>query len=304
MLDDRYDYDNSEYDDEEQSASDKKLRGLQIIIVILLVVLAGVSVLYYSISKQQKEDYELLRIDRDSIQSNLSGLIDEYNNLQYKNDTITASLEHANQVMEQLKRERRFNYAKLKEYEKEVGTLRAVMKNYIRQIDSLNTLNKKLVAENVSYKKEISSANLRASVAEEKATELNNRVQQGAVLRAREIAMSPLNKKGNIISRVKSAASLRVDFVIAANDFAQPGNKRIYVRILSPDGYLLSSESIPTFPYQGSTLGYSESRDVDYQNEDLPVSIFYKGNGFLPGKYKVELYTEGQLMASSEVSMK
>lgn len=58
------------------------------------------------------------------------------------------------------------------------------MKSYIRQIDSLNTLNKKLINENVTYRKEISSAKLRAEMAEEKAAELDNKVRVGAVIRA------------------------------------------------------------------------------------------------------------------------
>ena len=70
--------------------------------------------------------------------------------------------------------------------------MRTIMRGYLRQIDSLNTLNKNLIKENVSYRKEISSANLRAEVAEEKASELSTKVRQGAVIRARGIRLVPL----------------------------------------------------------------------------------------------------------------
>lgn len=299
-----YDNDYKYEDDEQQEAVRKSLRGYRVVIVLLAVILAGVSLLYFNLNRQQQHDYELLKIDRDSIQSNLSTLITEYDNLKFSNDTIASQLEKANAMMEQLKRERRWNYAKIKEYQKEVGTLRAVMKNYLKQIDSLNTLNKRLVRENVSYRKEISTANLRADMAEERATELQGKVKQGAVLNARNISIAALNSNDKLISRVKNAATLRVDFTVAANALAATGNIKIYMRITAPDGYLLSTESMPSFKYHGENLGYSASREIDYQNEDIPVSIFYKGSGFTPGTYKVELYANGNLIGSNEVPMR
>lgn len=303
-----YDYEDDRYDDYDQSEADaavkKSIRGYRVVIVLLAVILAGISALYFNINRQQQRDYELLRVDRDSIQSDLSHLITEYDSLKFTNDTIAAKLVEANEMMEQLKRERRWNYAKIKEYEKEVGTLRSVMRNYLKQIDSLNNLNKKLVAENVTYRKEISTARLRADVAEEKASELENRVRQGAVLRARDIAMVALNARDNVVSRVKNAVTLRVDFAISSNELAAPGNRKVYMCIKSPDGYLLTSESMPTFEYQGMNVGYSAVREVDYQNEDVDVSIYYRGSGFTEGQYTIEIYTDGNLIGSGSVSMR
>lgn len=303
-----YDYEDDRYDDYDtpdvDAAVKKSIRGYRVVIVLLAVILAGISALYFNINRQQQRDFELLKVDRDSIQSDLTHLINEYDSLKFTNDTIAAKLVEANEMMEQLKRERRWNYAKIKEYEKEVGTLRSVMRNYLKQIDSLNSLNKKLVAENVSYRKEISTANLRADVAEEKASELANKVRQGAVLRARSIGMVALNSRENEVSRVKNAAILRVDFAITPNELAAPGNRKVYLCIKSPDGYLLTSESMPTFEYQGLNMGYSAVREVDYQNEDVEVSIYYHGSGFTEGQYSIELYTDGNLIGSGSVSMR
>lgn len=307
MEENRYEYDPEEgydYENEENEAVKKSLRGYRVVIILLAIILAGLSILYFNLNRQQQEDYALLQADRDTIQNNLTSLISEYDNLKYQNDTIAAQLEKANEMVRQLKRERRFNYNKLKQYQKEVGTLRAVMKNYLRQIDSLNTINKKVIGENVSLRKEISTANLRADVAEERASELQNKVAQGSVLRARDIAMVALNANDKMITRVKNAATLRIDFTIAANELAQTGNRTIYLCITSPDGYLLSTDAMPTFNFHGSKKGYSASRDIDYQNEDVDVSIFYKGSGFIPGTYKIELYTGGNLIGSSEIAVR
>ena len=307
MEENKYEYDPEEgydYENEENDAVKKSLRGYRIVVILLAIILAGLSILYFNLNRQQQEDYALLQADRDTIQNNLTSLINEYDNLKYQNDTIAAQLEKANEMVRQLKRERRFNYNKLQQYQKEVGTLRAVMKNYLRQIDSLNTINKKVIGENVSLRKEISTANLRADVAEERASELQNKVAQGSVLRARDIAMIALNANDKMITRVKNAATLRIDFTVAANELAQTGNRTIYLCITSPDGYLLSTDAMPTFDFHGSRKGYSASREIDYQNEDVDVSIFYKGSGFIPGTYKIELYTGGNLIGSTEIAMR
>lgn len=99
------------------------------------------------------------------------------------------------------------------------------MRGYLHQIDSLNTLNKKLIDENVSYRKEITTAQMRAEMAEEKAQELNNKVRQGSVINARGIRMVALNARSKEVSRIKNAERLRVDFTLTANALATPGEK-------------------------------------------------------------------------------
>ena len=192
-MENKQGYDPSEFEDDDyttpQPDAGKSIRGYRIVIIILSVILAALSVLYFSIHRQQMLDNELLQADRDSIQNDLGRLMTDYDGLRISNDSISAGLtlerERADSLMTRLKKERSWNLAKIKQYEKEVGTLRTIMKGYVKQIDSLNTLNKKLIKENVGFRKEISSAKLRADMAEEKAAELDNKVKVGSVLRAR-----------------------------------------------------------------------------------------------------------------------
>lgn len=311
MEENRQGYDPSEFEDDDygrQPEAEKSIRGYRIVIIILSVILVALSILYFSIHRQQMLDNELLQADRDSIQNDLGRLMNDYDNLRVSNDSISASLsverERADSLMTRLKKERSWNLAKIKQYEREVGTLRTAMKDYIRQIDSLNTLNQKLISENVSYRKEISSANLRAEMAEEKAAELDNKVKVGSVLRARDIQLEALNDRGKAVSRIKNASRLRVDFVLSANELAMPGNKAIYLRIISPDGYVLTTEAMPSFEYEGERLTYSAMREVDYQNQDLEVGIYFTSSGFAAGTYRMELYTEGRLIGQAQVAMR
>lgn len=291
-----------------QPDTQKSIRGYRIVIIILSVILVAVSALYFGMHRQQMADNRILQADRDSIQNDLGRLMTDYDGLRITNDTISANLDiqrgRADSLMKRLTSERSWSLAKIKQYEKEVGTLRTIMQGYLRQIDSLNTLNKQLISENVTFRKEISSANLRAEMAEEKAAELDNKVRAGAVIRAREITLTPLNDRGRTVSRVRNATRLRVDFTLSSNELATPGPKVVYARIASPDGYALTTDQMPTFEYEGENLSYSAEREVDYQNQDLDVSIFYNSSGFTAGTYTIQLFCEGFLIGSAEVATK
>ena len=303
-------YDNTEFEEDYTPRPDsgKSIRGYRIVIIILSVILVAISALYFGIHRQQMLDNELLRADRDSIQNDLGRLMEDYDNLHVANDSISASLDiergRADSLMNQLRKERRWSLAKIKQYEKEVGTLRTVMRGYLHQIDSLNSLNQKLITENISYRKEISSATLRAEMAEEKAAELDNKVRAGAVIKARGIRLTGLNARNKEVSRIRNAERVRVDFVLTANELTTPGNKAVYMRLTSPDGYVLTTEAMPTFEYEGERLSYSAMREVDYQNQDLEVGIYFTSSGFAAGTYRMELYTEGRLIGQAQVAMR
>ena len=117
MEENKYEYNPEEgydYEREENEAIKKSLRGYRVVIILLAIILAGLSVLYFNLNRQQQQDYALLQADRDTIQSNLNSLIVEYDGLKYQNDTIAAQLEKAKEMVEQLKYERRLNYNTIK----------------------------------------------------------------------------------------------------------------------------------------------------------------------------------------------
>lgn len=306
LNDDDYDQER-EYND----AVKKSLLGYRVVVILLIVILAGVSVLYFNLNRQQQEtmavmeqEQAALEVERDTIASNFATLREEYAALGVKNDSISAELAKGDSIIKKLKQERRLNYSTIKKYQKEVGTLRAVMKNYLHQIDSLNNANKKLSGENITLRKEVSTANLRADKAEEREKELANKVKIGSVLKARGITLTALRENGRPASKIKQATKLCVGFTIAANELAAPGHRKVYLCIYGPDGYLLGSSS---FSHNGKTKGCSASRDVDYQNEDLGVNIFYNGTGgkdFEEGSYKIELYMDGALLNRATIAMK
>ena len=305
-------YSDAEVDDlkADLERNQRSLKGYRLIALLLLVLLlpsAYFSINYGLKNKSIEADYAIVQSARQLfeeqnalLQRDAESLVTELESLKDQNDTMLVKYQEAVVMLEQLQKEKTYNYNQLAKYKREVETLRGVMKGYLKQIDSLNTINSNLQAQNVAYKKEITSAQLRADVAEEKADELCTKVRIGAVIRASGIRMVALNDKSKEVRRIKMASRLRVDLELTANELAEPGEKSIYICITAPDGYVLSSEEMILFNFEGDEMMASAVRKVDYENQSVPVSIFYDGSSFEKGTYKVDIYIDGRHSGSQE----
>ena len=247
-------------------------------------------------------------VDKDTLTNRLTVLLGEMGDLKVDNDTMNVALMQqrhvADSLLDRLKKERSWNYSKIKKYERELGTLRTAMQGFVRQIDSLNRLNQQLVGENLRYKKEMSSLRLRTEAAEEMTQELNNKVKRGSQLRAREVVLLAYNKRNKLVSKAKQTEKLVTEFVLAANDLAIPGERTVYVRIITPDADILGSPDGGRFTFAGESIPYSAKRAVDYQGEDLPMSVYYDATGLYAGQYTVMVYVDGQMIGQSDVILK
>ncbi|MEG1607911.1 MAG: hypothetical protein RR931_01655 [Mucinivorans sp.] len=296
----------NDYPQEPQNANAQK--GLIIAIAILLIVLGAVSFLYWRSVERAKVDEEALKIEMDTLTSRLGVVMGDMSILKFDNDTLNQNLEterhKADSLMTKLKKERNISYAKFKAYERELGTLRTAMQGFVRQIDSLNTLNKKLVGENLGMRRELSSYRTRTEAAEEKASELNSKVKRGEIIRARDISLRAVSAKDKDVNRAKQAKRLITTFILAANDLATPGERTVYVRIIGPQGYDMLENQGTTFSFEGRTTAYTVSRAVDYQNEDLSVSVYYNGGGIEAGSYTVMVYMDDYLVGQNMIILK
>lgn len=283
----------------------KSLKGYKIVIILLVVVLAVIAALYFMQVNSLKKE---ARAEKAMLEENINNLIVDLDNIKVDNDSISYNLslerQRADSLMEQLQKERSWSRAKIRKYEKELGTMREIMRHYVKQIDSLNQLNRSLAQENVAFRQQVNDERVRANAAEERASELNNKVKMGAIVRARDIVLSALNTNDRVVPRASRAVRLRVDFILTANDLATPGERNVYVRITGPDGYVLASDISSLFDYEGDKLTYSAVREIDYQNKDLEVGLYYNGSGITSGTYQVEVYMDGYLIGSTEAYLK
>lgn len=309
--DDKLDYKEEYENDEPTPESDlqKTLKGYRIIIIALVAVLGLLTFQHFRVTSDIKEQF---RIERDTLNSQISGLITEIDHINLRNDSVSNELrahiaierDKADSLMTRLKKERNINREKLRQYEKELGTLRTIMRRYVHQIDSLNTLNKRLADENVTIRQKVASETSRANIAEERAQEMANKIKLGSIVKARAITLGAYNTGGTNVTRASRASKFRTDLTLTANELTIPGKRNIYVRIVGPDGAVLSGGADCIMEFEGDVISYSAEREVDYDNKDLDVSIFFNYLDIIPGLYKAEIYMDGYLIGESELALR
>lgn len=283
----------------------KNKSGLMFILFLVIALLTVVTFLYINQRQTTDEIRTVLTEEKDSLQSHLMQLRTGYDDLMTDNDSINAQLiiekEKIDDLLAEIKTVKAINYSKIKQMQNELGTLRAVAKSYVRQIDSLNTMNQELVAENILVKNEIKAAKSVNVDLEEQNKDLSGKVELASALRTENLEAIPLNKRGKPNNKINKIVKIKVGFRIKENVLADAGERDIYVRIAGPDDYILAKSEDDLFEYEGQQIVYSAKRPVDYINKNLDVVVYWDNNGaLLTGTYEVYIFADGNEIGTTQ----
>ena len=271
-----------------------KMFAITTILAILLVLLI---VMYFSQKSKMVEMETVLTEEKDSLANELKSMVYAYDTLKTNNDTLRAGLEKERGRIVQLLSINASNAQLIKKYKSEISTMREIMKSYIVQIDSLNTRNKILVAENTEIRqqmKQVRNANTELSKAKEA---LTDKVEIASVIQAKDGVAAPLNKKRKETARISLLDKIRVCFTLRENPIAKAGEKEVFMRLIRPDSLVITTSPDNLFNYKRSKIIYSASRTVDYLNQDIEMCIYMDNTGdFIVGTYSVELYLEDNII--------
>ena len=286
--------------------NEKNLKNIMVALVAAVVVLVGVlAVVWYKNSEMIKE----LELDKDALTQEMIQLQNDYATLSSDYDEINhqldSSREEVSQLIEKLVKTEARNRSKIRQYEKELGTLRTIMKSYIVQIDSLNTLNKKLTADAAAARKEAAESKKKSEMLSKTVQALEGQVATGAVIKARGIALNAYNQSDKVTDRSSRVTYMMTTLSLVENALAEKGPVRVYLRLLGPDGVLLTGEAPVNFTAAGEPMLGTASREVDYQGAEVDMSIYInKIPEFAKGHYVVEAYTEQGLLGTSELMLR
>jgi len=185
------------------------------------------------------------------------------------------------------------------------------MKGYVVQIDSLNQINGRLTQENVVVKTELNSEKNKTKDLTEKNENLTDLVTVASYLKTSNLTAYGIKVKsdntGKTTDRVKKTNKIRTEFTILKNSITIPGSKLIYVRILTPDGKVLSEKTDDSnkFDFNGVRGLYSAKKQIDYNNEQMSLTIDWKKIEEFPvGEYNVEVYADGVDIGKTKFSLK
>ena len=274
--------------------------------ILTLLALAGtLGYMLYQRSALVKdlegEKQELARQMVD-LQNDFNTLNSDYESINHQLDT---SREQVAMLIEKLSKTEATNRAKIRQYEKELGTLRAIMKGYIVQIDSLNTLNKRLTADAAAARKEAAESRRANEELTAQVENLSSQVNAGKVLKARAISLVghySNDKPGDRHSRVRYMVA---NLSLVENSLADRGPVRVYVRVKDPEGLLLINNESVDFMANGVPLQATASREVDYEGSEVDMSIYINDTGeFVKGVYTLEVYTEKGPLGRAECMLR
>ena len=256
--------------------------------------------------KQKDKELEELRqladMDRREMENQYQQFALQYDELKkgIKDDSLLSQLgreqERAKSLLEELRRVKSADAAEIKRLKKELETVRAVLRSFVLQVDSLQRENGRLTNERDVARSQLNDANTMISSLDQERAKLNDKVAIAAQLNASGISIIPQKRSGKQAKKSKDIERFLVSFTLNRNVTAATGNKMIYVRLMNPNS---------SFTYENRSLESSAAKSIKYNGEEQHVSLVVgASNEFLsPGKYSVHLFCDGQMIGSTAITL-
>lgn len=275
--------------------------------MIIVAVLLGAALAY--VLWQKNSLVGELEKDKEALTEQIVALQTDYENLSSDYDTINLQLdssrEEVAQLVDRIKKTEATNRAKMRQYEKELGTLRTIMRGYIVQIDSLNQLNHKLTLDAAAARRDAAEHRRLNEQLTAQVEDLTGKVTTGSIIKARGLRLEGFNSAGKVIDRSRNVVRLMATLSLVENALAEPGPVRVYLRVKDPSGNLLSDGKGATFSYGGEVLQATASREVDYEGQEVELSIYVNNiPAFEKGVYSCDAYTEQARLGSAELMLR
>ncbi len=294
----------------------KNKYGIWIFVSVGLMAILGIAIYLIISQHNEMNDFKTqiaIEEERRALEAEYANLAFEYDQFEgskmyINNDTLIKQLENeklkVQRLLEELRTTKASNAQRINELKKELSTLRSVMKGYLIQIDSLNSLNQKLEKENKIVNTKYQEAAKTASLLQKDKEELTHQVTLASKLDAVAISVKTLNKREKETSKIDRIENIQINFLIAKNITAKPGERYVYIRIVKPDNDVLVKNMDNVFSYEDSEINYSMRKLIAYDSEETAVDMYWKVEEFLtPGTYKVEIFADGDLIGKKSFSL-
>lgn len=291
---------------EARLAKEKNLKTTMYVLVAVALVLAAALAYIWTQKASLISDLELEKQDLteqiESLQNDYANLSSDYDSINSQLDTSRAEVAN---LVERIKQTEATNRAMIRKYQKELGTLRSIMRNYIVQIDSLNTLNHKLTADAAAARREAAASRAQSKQLTEQVEALSGQVAAGSVIKARGLRIEAYNSSDKVTDRSSRVVRLLTSLSLVENDLAPKGPVVVYIRVKDPDGIILTNANRTSFQFNGETMVASASRRVDYEGQEVDLSIYLNDiPSYTKGIYTVEAYTEQSRLGTAELMLR
>ncbi len=284
------------------------------IIVVLVLGIAALLFLNFHQKQELDEMIEQMEFEKSELEDEYEDLalqFDGYQQMNIQNDSLQERLAQEQQRVQDLLEELRItkvtNARRIAELKKELATVRSVLKDYVRQIDSLNATNQRLTVENQQYRQE----NQQVKQQNDQLSSINNQltetVSRASMLEIASCTVTTLNKRDRKTRIVSQIRKLQFDYTIAKNITCEPGMKTLYVRIIDPSGNLLGENPDHLFHFESEDILYSVSQEFEFTGEEYQGTFYWsvpEGMEAETGFYNADFFADDNLIGSLPFQIK
>lgn len=293
--------------------SAEKKDNTKILIIVIAILLVGIFVAGYFIFNQRSQ-IEVLEqettLNKEQLEDEYESLSMQYEQYKFniKNDSLLQRLTNeqtkVQRLLEELKTVKADNKTEINRLNKELASLRKILKSYIAQIDSLNRANEQLRKEKKEITNKYQQATRNLSEVTQQKESLSEKVTLASKLDATGVSVQAVNSKGKVQKKISKVEQLIVNFTIAKNITAEPGERTIYVRIMKPDNDVLTKSRTNVFAFENKDINYSMKKLIEYGGEEIPVTMYWDVEEYLmPGTYRVDIFADGSRIGMKSFSM-
>lgn len=290
-----------------QSGGKKRDRIYQVIIGVLLL---AVIIMAWQLMQVSTEVRTVI-VEKENITQQLSDeleeLMAEHEHIRQAYSEVSGELsERDSMIIEQAKEIERLiaSQADYWRVRRKLEYLRNSHKRYVRQIDSLFTVNRELKAENLEIRKQVRETKVEKQIITEEKVHLEDKVNVGSMLKAYNVDVEAIRVGGwlrdteRVTTSPRRLDKIRVCFTISENLLAEPGEKNVYIRIARPDNEVLYHRQEDYFYYNNERLQYSLKLPVNYQNEQQHHCVYWErdehAKEVMSGTYRVVIFIDDQ----------
>ncbi len=288
-------------------------KTVYITLALLVAVIIGLLVWNLSQRNEMNEMVEQMTIEKEELEEEYEDLaiqFDGYQQMDIRNDSLQDLLSREQQrvqdLLEELRTTKASNARRIAELKKELATVRAVMQDYVRQIDSLNATNARLTVENRQVREENEQVRSLNEELTQANTQLTETVTRAAMLEITSCTVTMLNKNDRKTRMVSHVHKLQFDFVIAKNITCSPGIKALYARVITPNGDLIGEDESKLFAFESGEVPYTMAQEIEYSGE-VYNGVCYcplSEEGVQKGFYTIDFFCEGNLIGSFPFQLK
>lgn len=304
----------------EEKEKSRKRRGI-IILWALIALLLGTNGYTFWLLKTTKNEVvterivrEQVIVERDNVKTDLLLLQKDFEDLKGSNAGMQRDIDEKKARIEQLIKEAEkhkgdaYVIAKLR---KETETLREIMKGFVHTIDSLNTLNQTLVAEKKTVLRQLDVEKEKQTVLIKEKDQLKTTIAKGSVLscfniEAQAVSLKRGGKKESETNKARKTEKIKVSFTLGENKIARPGEKTVFIRIMTPDGKEMAKSYDDSYKFAfNKSVGYYAGKEVlNYANVEISGVTYCEGQGeYVPGNYIIEITCDGVVIGGTSLKL-